>query len=555
MMKLRFFLICTALTVSAFMGVGSALALVPPTPQQLAEYQADGTMQERVAAAEAIGNDVVDPALLSSLRDRALAAQGYATLPAPPPGRQTGLASLGAPKILALCIDFPDYPATIPSSTIQARLDGPQNISDSAYPFESLRAFYQRSSYGKLDLRTTTYGWYRSPVSRSQIATTTTGRERLITDALRYYDAQGADFSQYDNNRDGKIDYMMVYWTGPSGAWASFWWGYMTGFSSTSVVIDGVKPAAYSWQWPSASAQDTPIHETGHALGLPDLYDYDTTVGPKGASGASDMMTNTSADHNAFSKWMMEWATPQFVSGPVRTVELNPSTQAGESLFVMPSASAATPFTECFFVENRQPEGNDKYWGTSPGLTIWHLDARLSGSSFAWNNSYTAHKYLVTEEADLLSGTIEGGNGYDEVKDSWTPGRSFNPSSSPASSRYDGSKTGVTVDSIVFVGKKASLRAYIAGVSDVQAPETSASVVDGWHNAATTVTLQSRDDSSGVASTWYRVDSGTWQQGATVVIPAPAAARATARIASTTTRSTSPATLSRPRTSWLASTR
>ena len=90
MMKLRFFLICAALTVSAFMGVGSALALVPPTPQQLAEYQADGTMQERVAAAEAIGNDVVDPALLSSLRDRALAAQGYATLPAPPPGRQTG---------------------------------------------------------------------------------------------------------------------------------------------------------------------------------------------------------------------------------------------------------------------------------------------------------------------------------------------------------------------------------------------------------------------------------------------------------------------------------
>ena len=131
-------------------------------------------------------------------------------------------------------------------------------------------------------------------------------------------------------------------------------------------------------------------------------------------------------------------------------------------------------------------------------MTIWHLDARLSGSSFAWNNSYTAHKYLVTEEADLLSGTIEGGNGYDEVKDSWTPGRSFNPSSSPASSRYDGSKTGVTVDSIVFVGKKASLRAYIAGVSDVQAPETSASVVDGWHNAATTVTLQSRDDSSGL---------------------------------------------------------
>jgi M6 family metalloprotease-like protein len=511
--------LCFAVFVATLAATAAALALAPPTSDQLNQYIADGSMPARVADAKALGNDQVDPGLIAAFRSRALASQGYDTLPAPPPAWQNGLSSTGTQKILAVCIDFPDYPSTIASSAIQSRLDGAANPSDSSFPLESLRAYYQRSSYGKLDLRTDTYGWYRSAVPRAQIAMTSASRENLIAAALRSYDAQGVDFSQYDSNHDGKIDYLMVYWTGPSGAWSSFWWGYYTWWGSTSLVLDGVRPASYSWQWPSAASQSTSIHETGHALGLPDLYDYDAKVGPNNGVGDFDMMDSAGHDHNAFSKWMLGWSTPVFVNSALRDTQLRTAAESGDSLVVMPAATAAKMFSECFVVENRQRSGNDSRMATNPGLTVWHVDARLSGGDFAWDNSFTAHKYIAVEQADGLGG-IESGSAF-HAGDTWTVGKAFGPMSTPTSSRYDGTKTGVTVDSIAFSGTTATLRAYIEGVADITPPVTRPSVGGGWYRTGQTVALSATDESSSVAATWCKVGAAAWLQGSSVVIPAP----------------------------------
>jgi len=56
------------------------------------------------------------------------------------------------------------------------------------------------------------------------------------------------------------------------------------------------------------------IHETGHALGLPDYYDYDDKVGPRGGVGGLDMMDNNWGDHNPFSKWLLGWLELTFVA-------------------------------------------------------------------------------------------------------------------------------------------------------------------------------------------------------------------------------------------------
>ena len=84
-------------------------------------------------------------------------------------------------------------------------------------------------------------------------------------------------------------------WTGPDNGWANFWWGYQTHFTDFSYIVDGVRLSKYSWQWESNPPEGsfsprTAIHETGHALGLPDYYDYDDTVGPDGGVGGLDMM-------------------------------------------------------------------------------------------------------------------------------------------------------------------------------------------------------------------------------------------------------------------------
>ena len=46
----------------------------------------------------------------------------------------------------------------------------------------------------------------------------------MIKEALTAMDAS-VDFSQFDNDGDGDIDYFVVMGTGRVGAWATFWWG------------------------------------------------------------------------------------------------------------------------------------------------------------------------------------------------------------------------------------------------------------------------------------------------------------------------------------------
>ena len=61
--------------------------------------------------------------------------------------------------------------------------------------------------------------------------------------------------------------------------------------------------------------------------------------------------------------------------------------------------------------------------------------------------------------------------------------------------------------------------------ADTTSPTTTVSGADGrWHNTPVTLTLHASDNSggSGVAATYYKVDSGAWTQGTSVTITAPA---------------------------------
>jgi M6 family metalloprotease-like protein len=123
----------------------------------------------------------------------------------------------------------------------------------------------------------------------------------LIKEAVNHFDAQGHDFSQYDNNGDGVLDYFVVIWAGPDNGWGNFWWGYQTVFPDNTYTVDGVRLGKISWQWEAnpVGGAFTPvvvIHETGHALGIPDYYDYDSSVGPQSGVGGLDMMDSAMGD-------------------------------------------------------------------------------------------------------------------------------------------------------------------------------------------------------------------------------------------------------------------
>ena len=185
-----------------------ALALEPPTKEQVDRYRRDGTLAARAAKARSYGNHRIAPRLVTRtgerLRQLALEAEARkaglrppARLMAPPPN-WTGMPTRGTVKVLALLIAFSDYPGTTPPATFASRLFGD---GQGGPPFASLRNYYRRSSYNQLEIGGTTLGWYRTAYPRSSV----TSPEAVIEEALSSFDAT-TDFSQYDNDGDGTID-------------------------------------------------------------------------------------------------------------------------------------------------------------------------------------------------------------------------------------------------------------------------------------------------------------------------------------------------------------
>jgi M6 family metalloprotease-like protein len=127
----------------------------------------------------------------------------------------------------------------------------------------------------------------------------------------------------------------------------------------------------------------TLAHETGHALGLPDLYDYEG--GGRGA-GAWDLMGTggQSAPHSpahlsAWAKEQLGWVAVEWIRPGQESLRLPPVVRERTVLrYDLPG-----PRGEYLLLENRQRLGSDRYIpGT--GLLAWRIDpdrAALSG----WN--------------------------------------------------------------------------------------------------------------------------------------------------------------------------
>jgi M6 family metalloprotease-like protein len=467
-----------------FLNCSGLWSLEPPTKQDLERYAKDGSLQQRILNAYALGNHIIAPELVWNLRSRlepvlrSRQGRGHAEdqgVLGLPPGSQNVLKSEGTPKVLALLLSFPEYQASQTREFINAKLF--QDGGQTEWPYESLRNYYRRSSYNMLDIQGNTLGWYTTSYPRNSIAQTTTARENLIKEALRYYDSQGHDFSQYDNDGNGVIDYFLVIWTGPDNGWGNFWWGYQTTFADSSFMLDGKSfyRTRYSWQWESRPYPGTftarvAIHETGHALGLPDYYDYDSTVGPKGGLGGLDMMDANTGDHNCFSKMLLDWISPQVFNYGTRPSALGASATTQDALILMPEFTSANPFDEFFAVQNRFRAENDFYL-PGDGLLIWHVDARLSGGNFLYNNSYTSHKLLRLMEADGQE-HIERGYAADSA-DYYVSGKTFGPDTFPNSQRYDGTLSGVSVGDI---GPSGQMMKFSSDIHYVLQPPQGATV-------------------------------------------------------------------------------
>jgi len=419
----------------------------------------------------------------------ALEAQGYsksaiqvkatALLP-PPPNWQGGLASKGTVQAPVILLSFPDQNpvAGQTSSDISEKFFGLG--SPALYPYESVHRYYNRSSMGMLSIQGDVSDWVQSSTNKSQwnasFRSAQTVQEQaiiassLIKDACQKADSQ-LDFSKYDNDNDGYIDVVYVKYAGPHDGWSDLFWAFMWS-NVLDYQLDGKKVRQYVFSWYSSPDYDstyplynphTDIHETGHILGLPDYYDYDTNVGPKGGVGGWDMMDANFGEHNAFSKYLLDWTTPEIIASGQKTVVLPPISENNKTVLIMPNASLNS-YSEFYMVNYKEGGVRNEpstVWSKgysypqvpfdTKGLFIWHVDARLNQAKtdFEYDNSYTSHKLLRLMEADGKEEIEQSARGgYFDQADIYVPGKSIGPVTTPNSNTYAGVSTDVHIDSI-----------------------------------------------------------------------------------------------------------
>lgn len=429
-----------------------------------------GQLARRIAFARRIGNHRADAHLMEqalgrlyrALREgkggsqnRSNLAPGTHPFPAPdddprpaPPPVWRGMPTTGARKTFALLIEFQDVGHQNSERSIHNTLYG---SAGPGAPYDTVAAYYDRASYHKLDLfGGTTLGWYRAPYARSTVKDSDAGRDALIKDALQHFHGQGLDFSTFDTDNDGVVDFFYVIWAGAHTGWGTLWWPFQSVFDDWNFTLNGVRFWKYAWMWESNPVgapfeAATAIHETGHALGLPDYYDYDPAKGPAGGVGGLDMMDSTRHDHNCFSKWMLDWLTPTILTEGSRVETLRPSASSGDCVLLWDGAKAPVLFSEFFMVQNRERIHNDAGL-PGEGLVIWHVDARLSRGDFASDNSFTKYKLLRLMEADGLE-QIQTGQPAD-AGDFYQPGMSFGATTVPSSVGYRRRRSSIEITDI-----------------------------------------------------------------------------------------------------------
>ncbi len=356
-----------------------------------------------------------------------------------------------------------------PVSNLQKQLfDGP-------WPTGTMTDHYAEMSYGQFDLSGDVLGWYTAPKTKSYYAGESNGLERFdantgefIRELILAAD-DSVDFSQYDNDGDGRLETIFIVHDGEGGEcgnnpniWSHRW--RLSAWPTGSITVDGVTIDDYiiqpAWNCDERGMIEIGVfsHEFGHALGLPDLYDRDGSsdgVGTwclmaSGSWGGDNSHPARPSHMNAWCKEQLGWVVPEVLTEH----QFNRAVQAGalaEDVIKVWKNAEIAPWTsrygedlsvgrEYFLIENRTALGFDNYLHGGGGMLIWHVDNSVSSQ-----NDNEEHPLVDLEEAD---GSMSSrGDGSDPF-----PGflgkRLFDHTTFPSSHDYDGINTYVSVSNI-----------------------------------------------------------------------------------------------------------
>mmetsp|Transcript_29879 Transcript_29879/g.38404 ORF Transcript_29879/g.38404 Transcript_29879/m.38404 type:complete len:997 (-) Transcript_29879:290-3280(-) len=320
-------------------------------------------------------------------------------------------AVVGTVKNLVIPILFNDHQArTLPSRDDLSLLWNAPGGHPTWYGVTdmSIRDFYLENSYNQLDIESTILDWVLVSGDEAYYGAGESGGTselmELLNEVLDAVDSV-VDFSEFDEDGDGYIDAIAFVHSGYGAEfggtdtygtpqedriWSHKWelLDPATYSSDPWTSNEGVMVYAYHMEtslYGRSKSRISPIvvsvHETGHFLGLPDLYDTDGSgsgIGSWGVMANSWGWDGTGAVPPSFcvwSKYMLGWLQPATITGAgtyaLSDVNTNP---------VAYIISDPYPEGEYLLIENRQAILSDRQAPAS-GLLIWHIDEQAYSSN------------------------------------------------------------------------------------------------------------------------------------------------------------------------------
>lgn len=270
----------------------------------------------------------------------------------------------------------------------------------------------------------------------------------MVKEACEYAETElGVDFSKYDYNNDGIVDFVYVIYAGYAesyGASSNTIWPHASNLVSLGVScnVSGKQVQRYACSSELKYISGTKLegigtfcHEFSHVLGLPDAYNtinqYYVQLGVWDVmdTGNYNNESHTPPAYSAFERYSLGWLELIELDTPSDLITLQELTENNVAYRI-----STDDENEFFTLENRQQKGWDAYQ-PGRGLMIFHIAYEQSAWDGNYVNSGTIPRYDLVE-ADGTQGTETATDLYPiETNDMFTD------YSSPSSLSWDGTPT------------------------------------------------------------------------------------------------------------------
>lgn len=355
----------------------------------------------------------------------------------------------GTPKSIVLLVEFQDVKFSIENPHQAFENLANQEGYDYNGATGSAADYYRDNSYGSFVPDFQVFGpvtlpqtepWYGAETASSyDVQGWLMARDGIKAMCEAYPDI---DFSEYDNDGDGFVDNVFIFYAGygqNEGAPGWTIWPHaaeLWDMYGIDLTYNGVKFNKYACTNELRGTNGTRltgigtfVHEYSHILGL--LDHYATRLASSDASpGSFDVMDhgsynnegNTPPNFSSFERYCLGWLNPRRLSGP-ESVVLEPLHESNSAVMITTEND-----NEFFLFENRQSTGWDSYMG-GHGMLVWHIDYdKELWERNSVNNEHSHQRVDLVEADGVYGGATRSGDPF--------PGtgnvRNFTASTTPA---------------------------------------------------------------------------------------------------------------------------